>query len=97
MNTRTSDELGQLTEGGQLYIRARDKHSIVISTEQFIGSNVNLKDLSLVLRTQYPEGLGLCIRNASKTSKYIEINFRTAAREEALKKRFSIPREQSHS
>lgn len=89
LNNRTPDELSQLTEGGQLYIQARDKHSIVISTEQFIGSNVNLKDLSLMLRTQYPEGLGLRIRNVSKTSKYIEINFRNAAaREEALKKEF---------
>ncbi|KAL7312048.1 hypothetical protein PS15m_007851 [Mucor circinelloides] len=86
----TSVELGQLTEGGQLFVQARDKHSVVVSTEQFTALQVNFKDLATVLRTQFPDALGLRIRNVSQTSKYFEINFRTdAAREAALKKDFS--------
>ncbi|KAL7327482.1 hypothetical protein PS15p_205903 [Mucor circinelloides] len=86
----TSVELGQPTEGGQLFVQARDKHSVVVSTEQFTALQVNFKDLATVLRTQFPDALGLRIRNVSQTSKYFEINFRTdAAREAALKKDFS--------
>ncbi|KAK4517257.1 RNA 3'-terminal phosphate cyclase [Mucor velutinosus] len=43
-----------------------------------------------VLRSQFPDALGLRIRNVSQTTKYFEINFRTAeARETALKKEFT--------
>ncbi|KAL9536442.1 hypothetical protein MBANPS3_012647, partial [Mucor bainieri] len=89
LTSRTTDELGQLTEGGQLFLHARDKHSVVISTEQFLKLQVNFKDLAIVLRKQFPDALGLRIRNVSQTTKYFEINFRTAAaREDALKKEF---------
>lgn len=89
MEKKSSEELGQLTEGGQLFLQARDKNSIVIATKQFLGSEVNFKDLSLALREQFSAALGLRIRNATKDSKYFEINFRSGeAREEALKKDF---------
>ncbi|KAK4515337.1 uncharacterized protein ATC70_010281 [Mucor velutinosus] len=71
LTSRNSDELGQLTEGGQLFLHARDKNSSV------------------------PGCLGLRIRNVSQTTKYFEINFRTAeAREAALKKEFTYERKQ---
>lgn len=86
----TSEELGQLTEGGQLFIQARDKHSVVVSTEQFLALQVNFKDLAIVLRNQFPDALGLRIRNVNQATKYFEINFRTnEAREVALTKDFS--------
>ncbi|KAK4518333.1 uncharacterized protein ATC70_001686 [Mucor velutinosus] len=90
LTSRNSDELGQLTEGGQLFLHARDKNSVIISTEQFLALQVNFKDLAIVLRSQFPDALGLRIRNVSQTTKYFEINFRTAeAREAALKKEFT--------
>ncbi|KAK4509431.1 uncharacterized protein ATC70_007783 [Mucor velutinosus] len=90
LTSRNSDELGQLTEGGQLFLHARDKSSVIISTEQFLALQVNFKDLAIVLRSQFPDALGLRIRNVSQTTKYFEINFRTAeAREAALKKEFT--------
>lgn len=89
LNTQTSGELVQLTEGGQLFIQARDKHSIVVSAAQFIDTQVKFKDLGALLRAQYPEAWGLRTRNVNKDSKYLEVNFRTAeAREAALKKDF---------
>jgi hypothetical protein len=87
LETKTSDEFNQLSAGGKLFLRARDKNSIVIATAQF--DNYNTKELSLLLREQYPEGLGLRTRDVNKTTKYLEVSFRTAAeREAALKKNF---------
>lgn len=42
-----------------------------------------------LLKKQYPEGLGLQIRDGNKTTKYLEVSFRTVAeREVALQKSF---------
>ncbi|KAG2192765.1 hypothetical protein INT46_002425 [Mucor plumbeus] len=89
LNSKSSGELGHLTEGGQLFIQARDKHSIVVSAEQFLDSQANFKEVGVLLRAQYPEAWGLRIRNVGQDSKYFEVNFRTdEAREAALKKDF---------
>lgn len=86
----TSDELGELTEEGQLFLQARDKHSVVVSTEQFLMLQATFKDVATALRSQFPESRGLRIRNVNSSTKYFEISFRTdAAREAALKKDFS--------
>ncbi|KAI8637828.1 hypothetical protein BD408DRAFT_436637 [Parasitella parasitica] len=84
---KSTGEIGQITEGGQLFIHAKDKNSIVIDGTQFTEANVNF---GILLREQYPDALSLRIRTAIKGTQYLEINFRTAAaREEALKKDFT--------
>ncbi|CEP13440.1 hypothetical protein [Parasitella parasitica] len=91
LGRKTAAELGELSEGGQLFIYAKDKNSIVIDGAQFTKkANINFKGLGVLLREQYPEALGLRICQATKGTQYFEINFRTAAaREEALKKDFT--------
>ena len=69
LNSKSSGELGSLTEGGQLFIQARGKHSIVVSAEQFIDSQANFKEVDVLLRAQYPEAWDLRIRNVGKDSK----------------------------
>ena len=41
LGTKTSGEFNQLTAGGKLFRRARDKNSIVIATTQFDNYNTN--------------------------------------------------------
>lgn len=55
LNAKSSEKFGHLTEGDQLFIQTRDKHSIVVSAEQFIDSQANFKDVVVLLQAQYAE------------------------------------------
>lgn len=56
-----------------------------------------IKDLAILLRNQFPDALGLRIRNVNQAAKYFEINFRTneASREVVLTKVFSDNRKKA--
>ncbi|KAG2195366.1 hypothetical protein INT47_004474 [Mucor saturninus] len=74
-----------------LYLEAIEENSIIISLSEFIGMKFKSKNLNLILREHFPNGLGLRARHVNKELKHIEINFGSAAeRDEALTKKLVI-------
>ncbi|EPB83736.1 hypothetical protein HMPREF1544_09530 [Mucor circinelloides 1006PhL] len=65
----------------------------VICTNPEVGSSQGQTlDLAILLRNQFPDALGLRIRNVNQAAKYFEINFRTneASREDITIVRVSV-------
>ncbi|KAG1127987.1 hypothetical protein G6F42_006385 [Rhizopus arrhizus] len=74
-----------------VFLRAIDKHSIVIAASEFEGLNFKDRSLNLVLRDQFPKGIGLRERKIGRTHQYIELNFDNEEdKMDALKKEFLI-------
>ncbi|KAG1340782.1 hypothetical protein G6F62_005301 [Rhizopus arrhizus] len=75
----------------RIFLQAIDKHSIVIAASEFEGLNFKDKSLNLVLRDQFPKGIGLRERKIGRTHQYIELNFDNEEdKMDALKKEFLI-------
>ncbi|KAG0854637.1 hypothetical protein G6F17_006177 [Rhizopus arrhizus] len=78
-------------ESQTVFLQAIDKHSIVIAASEFEGLNFKDKSLNLVLRDQFPKGIGLRERKIGRTHQYIELNFDNEEdKMDALKKEFLI-------
>ncbi|KAG0849635.1 hypothetical protein G6F17_010598 [Rhizopus arrhizus] len=74
-----------------VFLRAIDKHSIVIAASEFEGLNFKDRSLNLVLRDQFPKGIDLRERKIGRTHQYIELNFDNEEHKmDALKKEFLI-------
>ncbi|KAG1106842.1 hypothetical protein G6F40_010339 [Rhizopus arrhizus] len=82
-------------ESQTVFLQAIDKHSIVIAASEFEGLNFKDRSLNLVLRDQFPKGIGLRERKIGRTHQYIELNFDNEEdKMDALKKRITnIPYE----
>ncbi|KAG1282512.1 hypothetical protein G6F65_004952 [Rhizopus arrhizus] len=78
-------------ESQTVFLQAIDKHSIVIAASEFEGLNFKDKSLNLVLRDQFPKGIGLRERKIGRTHQYIELNFDNEEdKMDTLKKEFLI-------
>ncbi|KAG1056048.1 hypothetical protein G6F43_002026 [Rhizopus delemar] len=62
-------------ESQTVFLQAIDKHSIVIAASEFGGLNFKDRSLNLVLRDQFPKGIGLRERKVGRVHQYIELNF----------------------
>ncbi|KAG0848221.1 hypothetical protein G6F17_011841 [Rhizopus arrhizus] len=78
-------------ESQTVFLQAIDKHSIVIAASEFEGLNFKDRSLNLVLRDQFPKGIGLRERKVGGSHQYIELNFDNEEdKMEALNKEFLI-------
>ncbi|KAG1440097.1 hypothetical protein G6F55_013579 [Rhizopus delemar] len=78
-------------ESQTVFLQAIDKHSIVIAASEFEGLNFKDRSLNLVLRDQFPKGIGLRERKVGRAHQYIELNFDNEEdKMEALNKEFLI-------
>ncbi|KAG1049374.1 hypothetical protein G6F43_008299 [Rhizopus delemar] len=78
-------------ESQTVFLQAIDKHSIVIAASEFEGLNFKDRSLNLVLRDQFPKGIGLRERKVGRAHQYIELNFDNEEdKMEALNKGFLI-------
>lgn len=74
-----------------VFLEATAKHSVVIDCAQFEGLNFKDKDLSIILKEQFPTANGMCFRTIGRTKTYAEISLPTAAEAgEALSNQFKI-------
>ncbi|KAI8327528.1 hypothetical protein BD560DRAFT_342786, partial [Blakeslea trispora] len=88
-NAGSPDESSSMST--TIFLQATEDYSIAIDAKQFEGINFSSRSLNLVLRDQFPKGVGLRDRRVGRTQRYIEIGFETAAdRLEALSAPFKL-------
>ncbi|KAG0928464.1 hypothetical protein G6F32_012565 [Rhizopus arrhizus] len=91
MNLKYTNNNVANLESQTVFLQAIDKHSIVIAASEFEGLNFKDRSLNLVLRDQFPKGIGLRERKIGRTHQYIELNFDNEEdKMDALKKEFLI-------
>ncbi|KAG1057096.1 hypothetical protein G6F43_001037 [Rhizopus delemar] len=73
------------------FLQAIDKHSIVTAASEFECLNFKDRSLNLVLRDQFPKGIGFRERKFGRAHQYIELNFDNEEdKMEALNQEFLI-------